>query len=63
MGQKVFSQISMKIATKPKFDMEKSKIGLIFPYFFIFIFSLASSSEKSLKKWPSYKNKLILTNV
>ena len=46
-----FSHIFMKIATQPNFDMENSKIGLIFPYFFTFIFIFASISQKCPKNW------------
>ena len=34
--------------------MENSKIDFIFPNFFIFIFILASISQKCLKKWVKH---------
>ena len=35
----------------PNFDMENSKIKIIFPNFFIFTFIFVSISQKCLKKW------------
>ena len=49
--------IYIKIAIKPNFDMDNSKIELIFPYFFIFIFIFGLISQKWLKK--SFKNVLL----
>ena len=41
----------MKSSIYPNIDMKNSKFQLIFPYFFILIFILASISQKCLKKW------------
>ena len=48
--KKNFSQIFKKSCTKPNFDMENSKIKLIFPIFFIFIFIFATITQECLKK-------------
>ena len=41
----------MKSSMWPNFDMENSKIGLIFQYFFIFILIFTLISQKLLKRW------------
>ena len=41
----------MKSFTQRNFDMDNSKIELVFPNFFIFILIFASISKKGLKKW------------
>ena len=46
-----FPQIFMKSFMQPKFNMENSKIELIFSNFFIFIFIFASISQECHKKW------------
>ena len=50
----LFSQIFMKSSIEPNSDMESSKIELIFPNFFISIFSFASISQNVLKGEPNF---------
>ena len=51
IGLKVFSQIFMKTATQPDFDMENSKIEISFSHLFIFIFIFVSICLKCPKNW------------
>ena len=48
--KKLFSQIFMKSSSEPNFDMENSRINLIFQYFFVSIFIFTLISQKCLKK-------------
>ena len=47
---KLFSHIFMKISVQSNIDMENSKIKLIFPNFFIYIFIFALISQNCHKK-------------